>query len=491
MRLFFTRVGQSLAKPWPFIGLISGLALIARSVFLTKADVWHDEAFSAMIIREPIGDIVARTINDVHPPFYYIVLHLWQTLFGSSVVALRGFSVVCGVATVVLLYFLLRKLTTERIARLGAVFAALGPFLVRYSDEMRMYSLAALLAVAATYLLVLALQSRSQRRWLLWIGYGLTVAAGLYTQYFFVFLVVVHVVYALSVHRWKLGQLLRSGGWWLGNLLAGGLFLLWLPTMLAQLSRVQQGFWIPPLSLETIPNTFSYFVLYSTTLTPILGYCLVAAIVIIPLVLMKKQQRPAVWLLAGWLLAPVMAVVLLSFNRPVYIDRYFTYSAPAFYALLAMTLCALKFKRKWQYPVLVVGVLGLFVSGIQAVGAAATHQMGHGAAVVNQQYRPGDAIVSAELYTYFDFSYYNQTGATVRLLSPEPFGRYGEYSLLSDKPHIRAAALTDIDAPRIWVVGKTGEHDYFTTDIPSWWRPSSTRFEGGDTVIQLYDNTRK
>jgi hypothetical protein len=59
--------------------------------------------------------------------------------------------------------------------------------------------------------------------------------------------------------------------------------------------------------------------------------------------------------------------------------------------------------------------------------------MGGAGALVNREYRPGDMIVSAELYTFFDFSYYNHTGQPVHLLSPEPFGQYGEWSLIHDK----------------------------------------------------------
>lgn len=479
------RLLQIFSRPLPFMGLLAVISLVARSIFLTKADIWHDEGFSAMIINEPVSAIVARTVNDVHPPFYYVVLHFWQNMFGSSVISLRGFSVVCGIATVVFLYMLLRKLTSEKVAKLGTFFAAIGPFLVRYSDEMRMYSLAALLAVIATYLLVTALQSRDRRQRLWWTAYGLTVAAGIYTQYFFVLLVPVHVAYALYTHKWSLAHLVRDKGWWLGNLLAGGLFVFWLPTMIAQLSRVQQGFWIPPVSIESIPNTISYFMTYTTMLTPVLGYTLLAGLALSPLLLAKRERANA-WLLVGWLVFPILVVFLLSINRPVFIDRYFTYSAPAFYALLALAVVNIRFKESWHRLVAVLLISIMLIQGIASVGAVANHQMNHEASIVNRGFREGDAIVSAELYTYFDFSYYNRTGEPVLLLSSNPFGEYGEYSLLSDKPELRVANLSDIDAPRVWLVGKTGEHDYYTTLIPENWQliHNST---AGDSALRLYE----
>lgn len=442
-----------------------------------------------MIINQPIGDIIARTVNDVHPPFYYIILHIWQSIFGSSIISLRGFSVACGVLTVLLLYLLLRKLFSENIARLGAFFAAIGPFLVRYSDEMRMYSLAALLAVASTLLLVLALQEKTRKKWLIWTGYGFVVAAGLYTQYFFVFLVPVHALYALHIHNWKIKKLISNGGWWLGNLLAGGLFLLWLPTMLAQMSRVQQGFWIPPVNLYSIPNTISHFMTYNNGLTAIFGYTLLLGAVITPLVFFRNKikQQKNVWLLVGWLTLPIIGVALLSFSRSVYIDRYFTYSAPAFYALLAISMYSINLKKRvWVRPLLITAICGLFIVGIGNVGKSATHQMGKAAEIVNQNFKDGDAIVSAELYTFFDFSYYNKTGQPTNLLSENPFGKYGEYSLLHDKPELRVAKYEGMRAKRVWVVGKTGEHDYFTSMIPESWEKLPDEFYGGDTAVKLY-----
>lgn len=476
-------------NPLPFGVLLGVIALTTRSLFLTKASIWHDEGYSTMIVNYPLGDIITRTVNDVHPPFYYLALSVWQSIFGASVVSLRGFSVALGVATVVLLYMLMRKLFSERTAKLAGLFAAFGPFLVRYSDEARMYALAALLAVLATYLLVIALSKMSKQRYWWWMGYGVVIALGLYTQYFFLFLVPAHVLYALSTREWKLKKLLADKGWWLGNLFGAVLFLPWLPAMLAQMSRVQQGFWIPPVTLSSIPNTISQFVMYNGDVATIFGYCLLAAVVIIPLYVTRASRKRfgATLLLTSWLVLPILFVVLLSLNRPVYIDRYFTYSAPAFYALVAVAVSLIHAKKRpWLQPAVITLILIVFSIGIANVAHAATHQMGSAVGMVNREFRHGDVIVSAELYTFFDFSYYNRTGADVLLLSKEPFGEFGEMSLLYDKPHLRVAQLSDINAARVWLVGKTGEHEYFTTDIPENWH-FVMKFEGGDSAVRLYE----
>lgn len=64
--------------------------------------------------------------------------------------------------TIALLFFLLQKIFSKRIAIFGAFLAALGPFTVRYSDEARMYALAALLSVSATYAFIMAVDKKTK-----------------------------------------------------------------------------------------------------------------------------------------------------------------------------------------------------------------------------------------------------------------------------------------------------------------------------------------
>lgn len=474
-----------------YFALTIGLALIVRLINLAKASIWHDEGYTTMIINLPPSEIISTTINDVHPPLYYLLLHYWQALFGSSIVSLRGFSVICGVAVVVLMYFLLRRLFSENIARLGTLFVALGPFLVRYSQEARMYSLATLIAVGATYVFVRAL-SNNRRKYLWWTLYGVLIAFGLYTQYFLALIVPAHLIYAwftLGGGRQSLTKLFRLPGLWLSGLVGVVLFLPWLPPMLDQVTRVSDGFWIPPISWFSIPNTLSMFMVYSHDLTKWLGVTFAIGLVSLSIYLANKQTRlkSSIWLLISWLMLPMIIVALLSLKNPVFYDRYFSFSAPAFYALLAVIAVyfAPKIKLVWRRILIVPLIVVALVVGIFTVYGSASHRMGDMVAIVNSEYRPGDKIVSAELYTFFDFSFYNKTDEPVKLLSSEEFGYSGEWGLARATGAERVPSLDDINGQRVWIVGKTGEHDYFTSDIPKSWR-LIIESSAGDSVVKLF-----
>lgn len=479
---------RTLSIKW-YLALVLTVGAAARFIFIAKADIWHDEGYTMMITGFSPIEIIERTARDVHPPLYYLATHFWQLLFGTSELAARSFSAACGLITIVLAYLLMRKLFTEGTARLAALFVALGPFAVRYSDEARMYGMAAMLTVAATYIIVRIATSKyaSYKTWLL---YAIIIAAGLYTHYYTLFIIPAHIVYLAWV-RGGILPVLRDKKWWFGNLLAAILFVPWLPSAFAQMTRVGAGFWIPPVTAETVPNTFMQFLAfipswaYSGWIAGILITLFV--ITVIRTFIASKRCRAGIVLLASWLVLPLTIVILVSIARPVYYDRYFIYCAIAMYLLVAVVVTQYEWLKKHQtYQALVaLGLIATFVYGIFSVGAQATHRMGAVGDYVSKNYQAGDKIVSGELYTYFDFSYYNQTSQPTLLLSKDRLSGYGETSLLYDRQdELVVHSLNDVTAKRVWLVGKTGEHDYYQ-NVPRDWRLTE-RLEAGDSVVQLY-----
>ncbi len=485
---------KNLSIKW-YLMIVLVVGAVARFAFITKADIWHDEGYTMMITSFNPIEIIERTARDVHPPLYYLATHFWQLLFGTSELAARSFSAACGLVTIVVAYLLMRRLFTEGAARLAALLVALGPFAVRYSDEARMYGMAAMLVVTASYLIVriATAKTASYKTWLL---YALVVAAGLYTHYYTLFIIPAHIVYLAWV-RGGILPVLTDKKWWVGHILAALAFVPWLPSAFAQMTRVGAGFWIPPVNAETVPNTFMQFLAFIPSWA-YSGWIAGVLLTLFAIALARtfidgsKKTRAGLVLLTGWLVLPLAIVILVSIVRPVYYDRYFIYCAVAMYLLFAaiITQCSWLKKRALLQTGIVVVILATFTYGVFSVGAQATHRMGMVGDYITKYYRPGDAIVSAELYTYFDLSYYNRTGQPTLLLSKDRLTGYGETSLLYDRQdQIVVHTLSDIDnAKRVWLAGKTGDHDYFT-NIPSNWQ-FVMQLEAGDSALHLFTVTR-
>ena len=162
----------------------------SRTSVGTHVNVSHESAaregevvtVSAHLASKHIPDLIAHTARDIHPPGYYLLLHLWTRLFGPGVGSVRLLSVLIGTATVPLLYLAGKRLPDRRgpllylagkrlLGRSGALLVAvallaLSPFHIYYSQEVRMYGLVTLLGgrIAVTSGGQLAGRGRSGRR---------------------------------------------------------------------------------------------------------------------------------------------------------------------------------------------------------------------------------------------------------------------------------------------------------------------------------------
>jgi len=91
---------------WRWLPLLAVVAvgLAVRFYRLDGPVIGHDEAFSWRLTEYSVGELVQRTGADVHPPLYYVLLKGWCAVFGDSLGALRGLSVVFGLLAIVMVY---------------------------------------------------------------------------------------------------------------------------------------------------------------------------------------------------------------------------------------------------------------------------------------------------------------------------------------------------------------------------------------------------
>ena len=133
---------------------ILALALAVRFYGLTAAAIWGDEGSSLLLAQYAAVDLWFHAAHDVHPPLYFFLLRGWIELFGDGIWSIRSMSAIPGVVVVGLGIWLVRQLSTRRAAVLAGVLLALFPSAVRYSQEVRMYSLLAVWLLGATLALV-------------------------------------------------------------------------------------------------------------------------------------------------------------------------------------------------------------------------------------------------------------------------------------------------------------------------------------------------
>ncbi len=173
------------------------LAALLRFYRLDAQSFWNDEGNSARIAERSIDLIIAGAAGDIHPPGYYLLLAAWRAVAGQSEFALRGLSVFAGIILVAIVYRLGKRYFNPPAAWCAALLAALHPALIYYSQEARMYELAAMEAgvvflVISHWRLEIGDWRLEIRRftWKTRIAFSLLLAAGLYTHYSFGFVIV-------------------------------------------------------------------------------------------------------------------------------------------------------------------------------------------------------------------------------------------------------------------------------------------------------------
>lgn len=165
------------------------MALIAlgaglRAWNLSFQSLTFDELYELGLGAEAIGRIVPT--GDGFPPLYHVLLHGWLGAFGPDPGA-RGLSWLFGVSSL-LVAWRLGRWVGGPAAGLGTLgLLALSPVHVWYSQEGRAYMLVILLAGLVIWLLFRALDSDA---WAGWGAYAVAATAGMYSHYYFSFVLV-------------------------------------------------------------------------------------------------------------------------------------------------------------------------------------------------------------------------------------------------------------------------------------------------------------
>lgn len=211
------------------VAALTVVALALRVPNLGRA-YWIDEGISVGIASHRVGQIPHLLRLDGSPPLFYLVLHYWIRLFGSSEVATHALPLMASLAAVPLAYWGARDIFDRRAGIAAAALMATNPFLNWYSTETRMYTIVVAVAIVA---LTLTLRAVRDRRLRPAAGAVVAFAALLYTHDWAIYLVAATGA-ALVAMAWERGD--RRLAFWVG--VAGAatvvLWAPWIPSFVAQ-----------------------------------------------------------------------------------------------------------------------------------------------------------------------------------------------------------------------------------------------------------------
>src|SRR5256714_1195727 len=152
-------------RRWHLLLLLLCLALSLRLYRLNAYSIWLDEAWQYGSSDHPLDRIRDANSFPVDQMFLsMLVTHLHiLTHFDADGWQLRFSPVIFGVASVGVIFLLVREIFDERAAWIAAALATFWPRLIQYSQEMRAYSLFVLLACIAAFGLYRALRTKDRK----------------------------------------------------------------------------------------------------------------------------------------------------------------------------------------------------------------------------------------------------------------------------------------------------------------------------------------
>ena len=193
----------------PIFAAVGIVYLALRTWGLTASCLWFDEIFSVHAAEHTFSGIFGFIAADlIHPPLFYLLLKGWIAIGGEGLLWLRLLPVVLSTLALVPFYFLCveLRLGTRPTAAAGS-FLAVNGALIKYSQEVRMYSLLFLLAVCSIWLFARFFY-RGKSFWLLILVNVLAV----YTHYFGWLLIIGELAAILIFQRLKMRRMLLMVG---------------------------------------------------------------------------------------------------------------------------------------------------------------------------------------------------------------------------------------------------------------------------------------
>lgn len=315
------------------IALILLVGLVMRLVSIGQS-LWLDEATTALVSKMSFNQIFTNFLpNDFHPPLYYLVMKFWVDIFGNSEISLRIPSVLFGLVTVYLTYLIAKKIFNKNVAIASSLLLSTSGLAIYYSQEARMYGMAAMLVALAVYLYI-------RKKWLF---FSLSLALIGMCDYVALFMLPVFLAFGFRNKKaiYSLIPLLIA-------------FLVWQPIFLKQIAvgfLVKEqipGWWkvLGTLTFKNVVLIADKFLIGRITFDNHFVYGTVLAIVFILFAYLIFKAIKEGMFLFWWLMMPILIGIVVAIRIPTLNYFRFLFCLPPMYILAAKGLTSLH--KNWQ-----------------------------------------------------------------------------------------------------------------------------------------------
>lgn len=329
------------------------LFVAARLWRLTASCLWFDEIFGVHAARMKWAEMLKFVAADIiHPPLFYALLKLWIGIGGESLLWLRLLPVILSTAALVPVVLLCRELRLRaNEVNLTITLLAVSGYLIKYAQEVRMYSLLFLLTCLSLWLFVKYINAAKPNILLLALATANLLL--IYSHYYGWFVVLIELLVLLCWWRNKAVKFLLTTV----VLCLSYLPWLYLITISKEPGRglAQNIGWVPRPGPGDLAQFFSmlnapFFFRQSSasTINDVWGLSLSLIVFGVPLGLLVRRNlkgsndtdKRVIWWLISFAFLPVVFAFLLSWvmQHSIWGTRHLIIAAPPYAALASIAL---------------------------------------------------------------------------------------------------------------------------------------------------------
>lgn len=451
--------------------LLIAVYLALRISRIDETCLWFDEIFSVHAASQPWGSILSFVALDlIHPPLFYLILKAWIAVGGDGVMWLRGLPIVFSVLAILPLLLFLRELRQNfNVKLLSLCLLIVDGSILKYSLEVRMYSLMLCLSLFSMWLFVRYAERRASIVPLVAVNILLV-----YTHYFGWFVIASEVAAALLFYRqsWK-----KMAG------LSAAVFATFLPWAVAVLNASAGGSGLAQnIGWMTRPGPRDVFIFVLNLIepfyyrmgssepvsnllitTPILALlAIIVCVAVSNWSVFQEQTRKALLLLGTFFLIPLVLAFISSWISPYSIwgTRHLIIVFVPFIAIIVIAAAEIP-ERPIRLSVLGSGIL-------VCLGAAGMNAFREPQKFAWCEAGPLTATVDAEVPIYatedliayhlwFDHRNGRPNRRIVKLDNTSGLGEDAAYFLPRGFSDVTRTEIDAVNEPRLWLVQRGRE----------------------------------
>ncbi len=333
---------------------------------LVFSDVFcYDEAYTVGMINRSFSEIIEVTSQDVHSPFYYIMLKIFCYIpFIDKLILTRIFSWIF-----MLLFFfagskICRKVYDEKVQCCWALLSLFMPIMLIQTANARMYTMGLFFFTVSSYLAYSIYKSETRKKWIL---FTLSTIVTIYIHTFcmieMVVVCAIFIIVCLSKKRMKTALHMVYSG-----LIISLSYVPWLLILYHQFLRwmgkeTGWGNTIPSITVDSLygyikewfssyENPNIYVIVFSIILVAIASYYAVKYVI------QTKDYLPCLSLLAAGITF-VAAMLISIFVVPCFLGRYLFPLFGGIWIFIAVGLSKINMK-----PLKYALIAGIFLCSI-------------------------------------------------------------------------------------------------------------------------------